>query len=129
MTVAILKLLTLKLVTFELRGSLGIPRPAPSAKFFSVLSEPRTSKLRLIVLLSNRMTSGIHAHSNIANLLYFLFFFISVKFRHGLCHVFRLWIFLYPILYYGLCLYQDLLRCPGARPASDQQARIWKKDI
>ena len=55
-------------LTFELRGSLGIPRPVPSAKFFSVLgaglgipSEPRNSKVRLIVLLSNRMTSGIHA--------------------------------------------------------------------
>ena len=41
-----------------------------SAKIFSmlgaglgILSEPRRSKVRLIVLLSNRMTSGIHAHS------------------------------------------------------------------
>ena len=40
-----------------------------SAKIFSMLgaglgipSEPRSSKVRLIVLLSNRMTSGIHAH-------------------------------------------------------------------
>ena len=53
---------------FELRGSLGIPRLAPSELKFFVLgavlripSEPRSSKLRLIVLLSNRMTSGIHA--------------------------------------------------------------------
>ena len=56
-------------LTFELWSSLGIPRPAPSAKNFSALgaslgipSEPRSSKVRLIVLLSNRMTSGIHAH-------------------------------------------------------------------
>ena len=41
---------------------------SPSSKNFSVLgaglgipSEPRNSKVRLIVLLSNRMTSGIHA--------------------------------------------------------------------
>ena len=31
----ILKLWTIKLITFELRGSLGIPRPAPSTKIFS----------------------------------------------------------------------------------------------
>ena len=56
-------------LTFELRSSPGIPRPAPSAKIFSALvtglgipSEPCSSKVRLIVLLSNRMTSGIHAH-------------------------------------------------------------------
>ena len=55
-------------LTFELRDSLGIPRPAPSAlKIFTlgagleIPSEPRSSKVRLIVLLSNRMTSGIHA--------------------------------------------------------------------
>ena len=41
-----------------------------SAKIFSMLGaglgipgEPRRSKVRLRVLLSNRMTSGIHAHS------------------------------------------------------------------
>ena len=56
-------------LTFELRGSLGIPRPVPSTlKFFplgvglGIPSERRSSKVRLIVLLSNRMTSGIHAH-------------------------------------------------------------------
>ena len=55
-------------LTFELRGLLGITRPAPSTKNFSALgtrlgipSEPRSSKVRLTVLLSNRMTSGIHA--------------------------------------------------------------------
>ena len=55
-------------LTFELRGSLGIPRPAPSARNVSMLgaglripSDTHSSKLRLIVLLSNRMTSGIHA--------------------------------------------------------------------
>ena len=44
------------------------PRPVPSGKIFSALgaglripSEPCSSKIRLIVLLSNRMTSGIHA--------------------------------------------------------------------
>ena len=30
--------LYLKFVTFELRGSLGIPRPAPSTKIFSALA-------------------------------------------------------------------------------------------
>ena len=46
-------------LTFELRGSLGIPRQARSAlKFFAlgaglgIPSEPRSSKVRLIVLLS-----------------------------------------------------------------------------
>ena len=55
-------------LTFELQGLLGIPRPTPSVLKIFVLgavlripSEPRSSKLRLIVLLSNRMTSGIHA--------------------------------------------------------------------
>ena len=55
-------------LTFELRGSLGIPRLAPSAlKFFALgagLGIPRelhSSKVRLIVFLSKRMTSGIHA--------------------------------------------------------------------
>ena len=55
-------------LTFEVQGSLGIPRPAPSAKNVSMLgaglripSDTHSSKLRLIVLLSNRMTSGIHA--------------------------------------------------------------------
>ena len=37
--------------TYALGAGLGIP------------SEPRSSKVRLIVLLSNRMTSAIHAHS------------------------------------------------------------------
>ena len=38
----ILKLWTLKLVTFELRGSLGIPRLAPSAlKFFALGAGPQ----------------------------------------------------------------------------------------
>ena len=37
---------------FALGAGLGIP------------SEPSSSKVRLIVLLSNRMTSGIHAHSD-----------------------------------------------------------------
>ena len=59
-------------LTFELRGSLGILRLAPSTlKIFAlgaglglgIPSEPRSSKVRLIVILSNRMTSGIHAHS------------------------------------------------------------------
>ena len=56
-------------LSFELQGSLGIPRPAPSAlKNFllgtglGIPSEPCSSKLRLIVSLSNRMTSGIHTH-------------------------------------------------------------------
>ena len=55
-------------LTFEVQGSLGIPRPAPSSKNFSELgaglgipSEPHSSKLRLIDLLSNRMTLGIQA--------------------------------------------------------------------
>ena len=55
------------LLSYEVHWeSLG--HPAPSSKNFSVLgaglgipSEPRNSKVRLIVLLSNRMTSGIHA--------------------------------------------------------------------
>ena len=54
-------------LTFELQGSLGIPRPAPSTLKFFVLGaalgipiEPRSSKVSLIVLLLNRMTSGIH---------------------------------------------------------------------
>ena len=57
-------------LTFELQGSLGIPRPVPSAlKNFAlgaglgIPSEPRSSKVRLKVLLSNRMTSGIQAPS------------------------------------------------------------------
>ena len=56
-------------LTFELPGSMGIPRAVPSTKNFSALgaalgipSEPCSSKLRLIVSLSNRMTSGIHTH-------------------------------------------------------------------
>ena len=56
-------------LTFELRGSLGIPRQARSAlKIFAlgaglgIPSEPRSSKVRLKVLLT-RMTSGIHAPS------------------------------------------------------------------
>ena len=55
-------------LTFELQSSLGIPRPVPSAKNLSALGtdlgipiESHSSKVRLIVLLSNRMTSGIHA--------------------------------------------------------------------
>ena len=55
-------------LTFEVQGSLGIPRPAPSTTNFSALgtglgipSEPHSSKLRLIDLLSNRMTLGIQA--------------------------------------------------------------------
>ena len=59
-----LELVILKLVTFELRGSMGIPSTKNSRALGVVLgipSEPRSSKLRLIVLLSNRMTSGIHA--------------------------------------------------------------------
>ena len=55
-------------LTFELQGSLGIPRPVPSAlKNFAlgaglgIPSEPHSSKVRLIVLLSKRMTSDIHA--------------------------------------------------------------------
>ena len=57
-------------LTFELQGSLGIPRPVPSVLKFLPLGaglgipcEPRSSKVRLKVLLSNRMTSGIHALS------------------------------------------------------------------
>ena len=56
-------------LTFELRGSLGIPRQARSAlKIFAlgaglgIPSKSCSSKVRLIVLLSNRMASGIHAH-------------------------------------------------------------------
>ena len=55
-------------LSFELWVSLGILRPAPSMLTFFALgaglgipSEPRSSKVRLIVLLSNRITSGIHA--------------------------------------------------------------------
>ena len=52
-----------KTISFELWGSLGIPRPAPSMKNFSALGAgPHSSKLRLIVLLSNRITSDIQAH-------------------------------------------------------------------
>ena len=50
---------------------MGIPRAVPSTKNFSALgaalgipSEPCSSKLRLIVLLSNRMTLGIHAQKS-----------------------------------------------------------------
>ena len=53
---------------------MGIPRPVPSALKFFVLgaglgipSEPRSSKVSLIILLSNRMTSGIHAQSYLTN--------------------------------------------------------------
>ena len=58
-------------LTSELPGLLRIPKPAPCVKIFSTLgaglgipSEPCSSKLRLIVLLSNRMTSGIHAQKS-----------------------------------------------------------------
>ena len=51
---------------------MGIPKSAPIAKFFSVLgtglgipSEPHSSKVRLIVLLPNRVTSGIHAQGKV----------------------------------------------------------------
>ena len=65
-------------LSFELWVSLGILRPAPSMLTFFALgaglgipSEPHSSKLRLIVLLSNRMTSGINALCKIKQTIIF----------------------------------------------------------
>ncbi len=44
----------------------------------------------------------------------------AVKPRLGLCHVLGLRLFLHPVMYHGLCLYQDLLRSPGASPQVHQ---------